>query len=89
VYAHALANPTIESITIGLKAATAKRYPNAGLVLMLPILRANFAFSLRIVEQFEPLSVKLQDPFDFERLFIEGSELRQDVIHGAVGRHAV
>lgn len=87
--AHALSNPTIESITIGLKAPAAKRYPNAGLVLMLPILGANLAFNLRIVEQFEPLGVKLQDSFDFERLVIQGFELSQDVIHGAVGCHAV
>ncbi|KQP05929.1 hypothetical protein ASF45_34020 [Pseudorhodoferax sp. Leaf265] len=87
--ADALANPTIENIAIRLKAPSAEPHPNAGLILVVSFLGTYLALGLRIVEQFEPLGVNLQDPFDLEWLVIKGFKQVQHIIHGAVGCHAV
>lgn len=68
--ADTLAHPAIEGITIRLKAAAAKPYPNAGLVLMVAILRASNALRLWVVKQFEAFGMSFQDAFEFERLLI-------------------
>ncbi|HCX81529.1 MAG: hypothetical protein A3E00_15250 [Curvibacter sp. RIFCSPHIGHO2_12_FULL_63_18] len=87
--ADTLANPTIERITIRLKAAIAKPYPNASLVLMLTVFRSGDALGLRIVEQFEAFGVSLQDAFELKRLLVGRSQISKHFIYRAMGCHAV
>jgi len=89
VDADSLANPSIESFPIRLKTSAAKSNPNAGLVLVLTLLRTDFAVRLRVVKETKSLGLKLQDSLDFQRLTIQRCKLGQHFIHGAMGCHAV